>query len=374
MVEPAYVPENEAFDFKIIKAINEFEPSKNIFISPYSISVALGMTLNGAKGESQVQIQNTISSADTSISATNKTFENLNKALTSKDPQVQISIANSIWHKSGMPVKPGFLDISTKTYKADVKPILSAEAINAWVKAKTKGKIDSVVDSIDPDDRMFLINAIYFKGIWTSQFKKELTKVNEKFYREDGSTCKCALMQLKDNLPYMETPTCQVVELSYGKSAQYRMHVILPKPEHSATDILKSFNLKKWKAWTSLPISKGVLFLPRFKMEYSSNLNKVLAALGMVHPFSHEADFGNIADMDLFISAVLHKAFVEVDEKGTKAAAVTAVVMKERCAGKTFEPPPFYMRVDRPFIFTITKKEAPNNLLFIGKIVNLNAE
>ncbi|UCB52669.1 MAG: serpin family protein, partial [Candidatus Zixiibacteriota bacterium] len=231
----------------------------------------------------------------------------------------------------------------------------------------TNGKITQIVDPpIDPLMVMFLINAIYFKGTWTCEFDKELTK-DADFFLPNGSRKPCKLMTREDEFRYFENSDFQAIDLPYG-DGDFSMIVFLPRRNTNIDSLIADLNQENWDRWiSSFSERKGTLELPRFTLKYELKLNDVLKALGMAIAFQpFVADFSNMckARGDLYISEVKHKTFVEVNEEGTEAAAVTSVGV----AITSVDPTVFWMRIDRPFIFAIRENRS-QTLLFVGKIV-----
>ena len=241
----------------------------------------------------------------------------------------------------------------------------SVDIINNWVDEKTNSKIDKIIDNIDPMTMMFLINAIYFKGMWTYEFDKNMTS-DEQFTKPDGSQVPCKMMKMTADLNYFADETVQIVDLPYG-DGQFSMTVILPRSDQSIDAVAADLTPSQWTEWLSkLTKASGTVELPKFKLEYEKKLNDALTALGMGIAFSGQADFTRIDRKGgLYISKVKHKTFVEVDEEGTEAAAVTVVDIRLTSVGPSVE---FYLRVDRPFIFAIRENHS-QTILFIGKIV-----
>ncbi len=355
------------FGINLFKAISDAQPDSNLFISPLSVSYALGMTLNGAVGQTYEDMQNTLGFADLSEDQINETFQSLMTLLVNLDPNVQFEIANSIWYRQGFDVLQDFIDVNRTYFDAEVRSLdfSSAQApgiINGWVSDKTHGRIEEVIDAIDPLTVMFLINAIYFKGTWTYQFEPDQTQ-DAQFNTLDGSQVPCRMMQMEADLAYLETPEFQAVDLPYGDE-HFSMTVFLPRNGITVNDLIATITPQNWAAWLGqLSETTLTLALPKFKVEYEIKLNDVLTALGMDIAFDPgRADFSRISDTtNLYISHVRHKTFVEVDEEGTEAAAVTVVEIRYTSTGTTF-------RADRPFFFVIRENQA-DTILFIGKIV-----
>lgn len=363
------------FGFNLLRTVNQTESGKDVFISPLSVSMALGMTLNGADGTTEEAMRSTLGFSGMTQEEVNKASSGLMQLLRTLDPKVEFKIANSIWHRLGFAVEQEFIETNRRYFEAIVTgldfsaPDASA-TINQWVESSTNGKIEKIVpDQIPREVVMYLINAMYFKGTWTYQFDKSKT-TEAPFHLPDGTTRTARLMQLRGTLPYVETPLYQAVELPYGDSL-FSMIVVLPKPGQPVETFVNELTEDSWSALRDgLRAQLGTVFMPKFKLEFEKALNDALKALGMGIAFDPDsADFRRISRQvyeigeRLFITEVKHKTFVQVDEEGTEAAAVTSVEI-----GITSLPSEFMMRVDRPFFFVITERHS-GTLLFLGKIV-----
>jgi serine protease inhibitor len=231
--ESQLITSDNAFGFKLFRAINDAEAEKNVFISPLSVSMALGMTYNGAAGETEAAMRDVLELGGMSLTAINESYQSLIKLLTGLDPKVVFQIANSIWYKQELPFEKDFLDINSKYFDAEVagldfSDLKSVDTINDWVDDKTRGKIERILDEINPLAVMFLINAIYFKGTWTYEFDKNETK-NDQFTLMDGSTVPCRMMKQEGDFLYYATEDFQAIDLPYGEE-EFSMTVILPRP------------------------------------------------------------------------------------------------------------------------------------------------
>ncbi|MGI9175585.1 MAG: serpin family protein [Rhodothermales bacterium] len=355
------------FGLKLFRALSEDERDENLFISPLSVSMALGMTLNGADGETYTAMQETLELAGLSEEEINTSYQSLIELLTNLDRKVIFEIANSIWYRQGFAVEPPFIDAS-QTYfdaairEADFGSPAAVVAINGWVEEQTRGKIDEIIDEIDPDIVMFLINAIYFKGTWTYEFDEDDTR-DEAFTQHDGTDVQVPMMRQEADLPYFETEAFQAVDLPYGDSL-FSMTILLPREGHDVDDLADALDPAQWNDWVGRFATREVdLRLPRFKLEYEKELNDVLKSLGMEVAFTGLADFTRInRNGGLYIDYVKHKTFVEVNEEGTEAAAVTVVAIAFTSAGGGTA-----MHVNRPFVFAIRERHS-GTILFIGKV------
>jgi len=368
--EKALAEAGNNFGFKLFREILQREHKTNVFISPLSVSLALGMAQNGADGATREAMQKTLALSGMTIEEVNQAYRSLIELLTGLDTAVEFKIANSIWYRRTFPVEKEFLKVNNTYFHAEVSGLdfgdpVAQKTINSWVDRSTNGKISKIVDRIDPLMMMYLINAIYFKGMWTQEFDKKDTR-DDQFTTAEGARISCRMMSQDRSFPYFEDSTLQAIDLPYG-SGHYSMTVFLPRPEIDLDILIAQFTADNWHKWASaLAKSPGELFLPKFKLEYELTLNDELTALGMGIAFAPDkADFTKINKKGkLYISEVKHKTFVDVNEEGTEAAAVTSVGMMLT----SVQPAGFVMRVDRPFLFVI-RDHRSGTILFMGKIV-----
>jgi serpin B len=293
-----------------------------------------------------------------------------------KKQEIQLNVANGLWAQKGNPFLPAFLDIARKQYEANVNQSdfrTSAEAvrheINDWVGQKTKGKITDLIPQgmLTPMTRLVLVNAIYFKGRWSTQFKKTST-TNAPFSVTGVRKVQAPLMNITENFNYAEPEGLQVLELPYVGN-DVSMVVLLPRENDGLKTLENSLTAPKLYEWLGLLHSQKVnVFLPKFKLTDQFSLVKTLASMGMLAPFSPQADFSGMdGGHDLFISDVVHKAYVDVNEEGTEAAAATGVGM-HALAVRRPEPVPVF-RADHPFIFLIRDTRS-GSILFLGRLVD----
>jgi len=359
-----------AFSFALWRKLNVARPDSNIFASPLSASFALGMTLNGAGGTTFDEMRSALQFGSTPVADINAGYKSLVQLLTTLDPSVTMQIANSIWYRNTLTVNKPFVDAVTAAFDATITPLDfrdvggSLGKINGWVDAKTNHKITSILDDIPADAVMYLINAIYFKAQWRAKFDPAKT-TNDAFHGVHGDHT-VPLMHRNERISYSETAAYQAVDLPYGDSS-FTMTVVLPKPSSNVNDVAASLTTDSWHALTMSFSSTFVdLALPKMKLEWTASLIPELKALGM-HAAFDNADFTPMspAGNQLVISEVKQKAYVNVDEEGTEAAAVTSVGIEV-----TSLPISRAMRVDRPFIFAI-RERLSGTVLFIGKVVDL---
>jgi serpin B len=345
----------------------------NLFFSPFSISTALAMTEAGAKGETRARMRNVLRLDGPAGSHLAGVLKQVNGEPGAKRG-FELSVANAVWGQKGYPWRPEFLKTVREGYGADVKdadfkadPEAARKAINVWVEDKTRDKIKELFKPgvIDPLTRMVLANAVYFKGTWEKQFDKGATK-DAPFTLADGSKKDVPLMAVTGRYRITETDDSQTIDLPYA-GGQTSMVVVLPRKPDGLPAVEKALTADKLAVSPQAPAASVRVFLPRFKVEQAVNLNDPLKALGMTTPFDPEkADFTGMVTQTpegpLYISAVVHKAFVDVNEEGTEAAAATGVVVAVRSAPA--EPTVF--RADHPFLFAI-RHNPTGAVLFLGR-------
>ncbi len=366
------IDSDNQFGFELMQKIVESQDeTANTMISPVSVSLALAMTYNGAAGETRKAMEETLHLNELSTEQVNEAYQSLMESLLSVDEKVTMEIANSIWYRQEFHVEQDFIDVNKEYYDAGVSALdfdspEAVDIINNWVAEKTHDKIPEIIETIDPLDVMFLINALYFNGKWKYQFDEEKT-TEEPFYLQDGSQIQTDMMVTETDLRYHRNDLFQAVELPYGRG-NYSMVCFLPAQDHQPDDIIAAMNNENWNQWMANLDTTGIeLHLPKFKFEYKKKLNEMLKLLGMEEAFNPEkSDFSGINPdrKDLYISEVLHKTFVEVDEKGTEAAAVTSVTMTVTSIGGGGTR---VLRFDRPFVFAI-REVTTNTIVFMGKL------
>lgn len=358
------------FGFRMFRQLTDNNPQTNIFISPTSIEMCLRMLYNGAARKTKTAIAKTLGLSGLKIEQTNQANLELTDQLKSTDEKVVLNIANSLWANQTIKFKPNFLKTNQRYYNAEVDNLSfidpkSASLINNWVTEKTNNKITQIVDNLNPTMIMILVNAIYFNGKWSIEFDKTKTR-DLPFTLLNKTTKKVPMMTQNGDFQYFEDDKLQAISLPYSKG-RMSMYVFLPKQIDGLADFITSMNEKNWQAYLSrFQYRKGDITLPRFKFEYEKSLSQALIDLGMVNTFS-DADFTNMTDTQAFVSDVIHKTFVEVNEEGTEAAAVTTVFVTTSAIN---EREPFAMIVDHPFFCTITDNQT-GAILFMGAVVEL---
>ncbi len=368
------VEADNLFGINLFKEVLQAEdPGTNVMISPLSVSLALAMTYNGADGDTKTAMEETLELAGLTTEQINENYKFLIDALSSVDPKVLMSIANSIWYKHTFPVEQDFIDVNQSYYYAEVSPLdfgdpNAVNIINGWIADKTNDLIQDMLDFIPPDAVMYLINAIYFKGIWKFEFDENETE-EEPFYLSNGTTKDVPMMVQEESFNFLSNEWVQAVEMPYGQG-NYSMIVLLPRSGKTLNEVVDALSNETWSNWLGdfRKEEKVVIHLPRFKFEYEDSLNNELINMGMGIAFDPgNADFSKInPDRELFISRVIHKSFIEVNEEGTEAAAVTVVEIRETSIpGETF----ITFRVDQPFLFAI-KEKYTNTIIFIGRVMD----
>ena len=366
------VEADNAFGFDIFKLIANQEADTNFMISPLSISMALSMAYNGAETKTKTEMAEALRISDFTRDEINQTYKELIAALIAVDTDVAMEIANSIWYSDVFHVEENFLSVNQNYFDAEVQkgdfsdPNMTKK-INDWVSEKTHEKIPTIIDAIDPATVMFIINAIYFNSSWTQEFNEENT-YSELFERKNQNYVEVEMMQRLDTVNYLSNETFSAIELPYSKG-NFNMMLILPDYDKTIADVVEKMNTENWASWQKdFKMTNDVdIVLPKFKIEYEKKLKDILQLMGMEEAFTTQADFSNInANRDLFISEVLHKTFIDVNEKGTEAAAVTAIIF-DTTSFDPNEPQKIYFHCTRPFLFAITEKDT-GAILFMGQV------
>jgi serine protease inhibitor len=369
--EQQVIDASNAFSFALFGR-GTVRRDSNVFLSPLSASFSLGMTMNGAAGTTFDEMRSALQFGSMSQQEIDASYKSLIALLTSLDPAVTMQIANAIWYRQGFPFNQSFLDTTKAYFDAEVRGLNFADvagslgAINGWVNTKTNGKIPTILETIDQQDVMFLVNAIYFNGSWRSKFDAAET-IDAPFTAFDGSKESLRLMHRNATMAYAETDAYQAVDLPYGNGA-FSMTVVLPKAGRDVESVAASLTPAAWQSLTGRFNGSALvdLYLPKIKLSYQRQLASDLVALGMKAAFvPGGADFTRMspAGKDLYIAFVKQKTFVDVHEEGTEAAAVTVTGIRVISAPITQT-----MRVDRPFLFVL-RERLSGTILFMGKIV-----
>ena len=359
-----------SFSFDIFRKVAESAgASENIMISPLSISSALSMTLNGANGATRDSMLKALGVNGLTPDIINSSNKDLTSALLKVDSRVLISIANSVWTENNFVVKKPFIDILTQFYDAESKSFDITDPqvptlINNWIETKTNGLIKNMVDKLDPSTVMLLIDAIYFKGKWKSQFDKDNT-VQGTFYKPDGSTEQVPMMKQTSDFKIFSGQGFTLAEFPYGQG-NFVMDVILPDDNNGINNVLALMNDNSFKAWLDQMYDrKTELSFPQFKYGYKKELKDILTDMGMGIAFTDNADFSNLSDIRTQMSFVLHQAFIETNEEGSEAAAATIVGIIATAAPSG----PFILNVDHSFLYII-RETTTNSILFMGRVVD----
>ncbi|GAA3987981.1 serpin family protein [Mucilaginibacter dorajii] len=365
--EQQKVAADNAFTLKLFKATLPGNGDNNLFLSPLSVSMAIGMTSNGAAGQTLHDIRNTMNFNNFTEDQVNAYYQKLITELPQLDSKTTLKIANSIWYKNSFTPVPAFLQVNTTSYNAkvqsaDFSSAATKDAINNWVSTATNGKIPSIIDNISQDVIMYLINAIYFKSTWADKFDAAKTKPDN-FYLPGGGTAQASMMNKNDVAAnYARNADVNIMELPYANK-KFSMVLLMPT-KTTVKDYAAGLDSAKWQSLMGGLIAGSIdVTLPKFKFSYDTSLKGVLSNLGMANAFSDAADFTRLnAAGGLKITEVKHKAYVEVNEEGTEAAAVTVVVVGTSAA------PANYFKFDHPFIFAI--REMKTGLVLFTGVVN----
>lgn len=360
------------FSFKFFQQINATEIDEpNLMVSPFSLSMALAMTANGAQNTTLDEIKKILGFEDSSTEEFNEYYQTMMKELPNIDRSVKMSIANSIWAANNLMLKTNFVETNKIVFDAEVKNANfnssgTLKAINDWIADKTNDCIKDFLRQLDPDTRMMLINALYFKGSWTSKFNKSDTKKKE-FTNLDGSIEKVDMMHQENPFAYAANDIFEMLCLPYGNQA-YRMMVLLPNKHTTMNDAIKQLDYQMYQSlYEKLNNMNINVELPKFKQKYRKTLVDDMKTMGIRHAFSDNADFFGLSEEPLSISDIIQGTYINVDEEGTEAAAVTVIGM-ETSAGPEVHPIQFH--VNRPFIYLI-QEQSTGAILFMGKVTEL---
>jgi serine protease inhibitor len=370
--EPMNIKVSEKFATNFFKLAAK-KPDSNIVVSPYSVSTALSMAYNGAGSKTKTEMQNVLDYTGLSDEAVNQQNLSLYKSLMQVNPSSELTVANAMFANKNFEFVKAFMDSNQKYYGAkletlDFADLSTVNKINNWVKDNTKSKIPNILDKVAPDAILYLVNAVYFKGVWLDEFKKDETQPVD-FKLSNGSKKTVEMMNRSAKMSYFAGNNFQAVMLPY-KDKRLQMCIFLPDKKSNITAFINSLTSESWSEWREqFRKEEGHLGLPRFKVEYKTELSEVLKAAGMPCAFEDNcADFKKMIEQNAMISRVLHKTYLEVNEKGTEAAAATAIEMSVTSAPMNPKPP-FEMICDRPFVVAI-RDEKTNAILFVGAIVD----
>lgn len=369
--ETQVVDRSNRFAFDLLRRAAA-SPDSNAFVSPLSVSMALGMTMNGAANATLDSMRATLGFGGMALADINAGYRGLIDLLRGLDRTTDMRVANAVWFRQGLAADADFSAALAASFDADVRALdfalaTAPETMNRWVDRATNGRIEKMVEEVSPEDVMFLMNAIYFKAKWVEPFDPGETRPGT-FEAGFGGPQTVPMMSQRDlPLRHLSRPGVSIAELAYGNDA-FAMDIVLPAPGGDLHALLDSLTPARWDEWmASLADASLLVTMPRFRLEYVRSLNDDLRALGMGIAFEDgRADFRNLFEPNEpgpFISGVLHKTFLEVNEEGTEAAAVTSVTV-----GVTSMPPSFI--VDRPFLLVIRERFS-GTVLFMGKILRI---
>ncbi len=371
--EERVITSSNAFAFELLREVNDGSRGENVFISPLSVSMALGVTMNGAVDRTFEEIRSTLGYGELSQGEINAAYRGLLDLLPGLDRSVEIHVANSVWHRDEFSFERAFFNTVENDFDARVRGIdfadpASVTTINGWVHDQTRGRIPTILDDIPSEMVMYLINAVYFNGKWTDPFDRSATR-QRGFTLEDGGSVEVPMMSNDGNYRYTRRPDLTAIDLPYGSGA-FSMTIIIPETGRSVEEEVGLLTPERWSEIVEgFASGRMIAELPRFRIEYEKALVEPLKALGMEAPFAPGlADFSGMSathGKDLVISEVKHKTFVDVNEEGTEAAGVTSV-------GVALTSMPPVITADRPFVFVIRERFS-GTILFIGKVADPTA-
>lgn len=343
------------------------EKTDNWLVSPFSLQCALGMLSNGAKGETREEILYTLGLSQYSQEEVNAYFKKLIEGLHTVNSAITVKTSNSVWGNARVPLKDDFQKMNIENYSAMVSQLdfsdpSAVDQINAWCNQTTEGLIPSILDEVNPTATVYLLNSLYFKARWESEFAPEKTQEGD-FNTSSGKVVKAHFMQTQRMAAYVENEWFTSTSLSYQNDS-YAMRLILPQPEISIDQVLQALSESDENLWKNTILADINLKMPRFALENKLDLVSTLQALGMEKAFSSEADFSSMSDIATYISLVQQATRLKVDEEGSEGAVVTVI------EGDLMSPLPeeevdFFL--DRPFLFQILEP-ATGTVLFMGQV------
>ncbi len=373
-IEQQVASSGNGFTFALFRQVAKADPGDNVFISPLSASMSLGMAMDGASGTTLDAMRSALGFGVGDTGQINAGYQGLIAQLRALDATTTFQLANSIWYRNAFPFQQAFLDTTKKYFDAQVQGLNfddvagSLSTINGWVSSNTGGRIPTILDDIASTDVMFLINAIYFKGTWQYQFDPKGTGPGT-FQAADGTTQTVQFM----NRPPHQKPLFRaggiqplgIAELPYGNGA-FAMDIVLDRvdPTASIDSIAAQLTSSQWSALVaSLSDTDQEFAMPKFTLTYDRTLNDDLSSLGMGVAFTDGASFPGMSATPLKLSFVKQKAFVTVDETGTTAGASTVTGVEPTAALQEF-------RIDHPFIFVIRERQT-GTIVFMGKMLKI---
>jgi len=370
-LDPAFLRAVNEFALELTVQLGRQDAGQNVFLSPANVAIALAMTANGARGETLQSMLSALNLNTLDLETVNSNFAALQALLVRDEPGATIAIANALWARAGVAFNADFLQRTQGFYDARIEALDfdqpdAPKTINEWVRRQTNDKIPAVVERIPEEIILLLMSAIYFNGKWETPFNPEFTQ-DRPFYLLNGTTKELPTMYRSDDFEYLKGDGFQAVRLPYAGGG-VRMVIILPDADRTLAQLTDQLSIENWESWREqFSVKEGQLYLPRFTTRYDKQLNQALSAMGMTEAFDDgRSDFSGMRPVPpaLFISQVRHVAYVDVNEAGTEAAAVTSVEMGITSAMPTET---FLMQVDRPFFFAI-EETSTGSILFTGLI------
>ena len=370
-LDPAFLRAVNEFALELTVQLGRQDAGQNVFLSPANVAIALAMTANGARGETLQSMLSALNLNTLDLETVNSNFAALQALLVRDEPGATIAIANALWARAGIAFNADFLQRTQGFYDARIEALDfdqpdAPKTINEWVRRQTNDKIPAVVERIPEEIILLLMSAIYFNGKWETPFNPEFTQ-DRPFYLLNGTTKELPTMYRSDDFEYLKGDGFQAVRLPYAGGG-VRMVIILPDADRTLAQLTDQLSIENWESWREqFSVKEGQLYLPRFTTRYDKQLNQALSAMGMTEAFDDgRANFSGMRPVPpaLFVSQVRHVAYVDVNEAGTEAAAVTSVEMGITSAMPTET---FLMQVDRPFFFAI-EETSTGSILFTGLI------
>lgn len=370
--EEQLADESTDFAFRFFQQVNKSETEKpNWMVSPLSASMTLGMISNGASGNTLEEIKTALGFSNFDLDGLNTYYQKLTTELLDLDNTTRLNIANSIWLNNGFSVYDSFVNVNKNMYGAQVDCLDfassdAADAINRWCADKTNGKIKEVVVSVPDEISIYLLNALYFKGIWKQKFNSSDTR-KEAFNNVDGSTSEVPMMNQQEYFAFFNGDDFSMAEFLYGNGA-FGMVVVLPDEGVSLDTVLEELTYENWNEWYAERYSQNLqVKFPRFEMGYEKDLKEDMMNMGIKEAFGDNADFSQMTSSAMRLTILKQYSYLKVNEEGTEAASVTKGGHLVTAITPTV-PEPFYM--NRPFAFMI-KERSTGTVLFMGKVTKL---
>lgn len=362
------------FAFKLFYTLARQNSEQNIAVSPVSLALALSMLYNGASGTTRQEMSGALGVKGVDLNAFNYANKTLEKSLKTNDYRGQLTIANSLWTRQGFSFRYKFLKTNQEYYQAQITNLNfdsseSVGIINRWVKDKTLGKITQIIEQISNEDVLFLVNAIYFKGVWQIEFDPHLT-TQEPFYLSNDRVIKFPLMSREGKYRYFETSDFQAVSLPYT-GERFSLEIFLPRADKNLKDLVSQLTVSQWKKWIGqFREQQGRLKLPRFSLSNEIDIEKALMYLGMSTIFEQSsANFSKLTSRQVYVNRIRHKTLVEINEKGTQSAVISS--FRARMTSVFLREEQFTMIVNRPFLCTI-RDHKTNAIIFMGVVKKPN--